>query len=1104
MQTESLLWRSLLIACLLASACTSAPRESGTLFTRLSPRETGVTFANTLVNEPGFNILDYLYFYDGAGVALGDINGDGLPDLFFVGNQVSNRLYLNKGSLRFEDISDAAGIVHRADEWSTGVTMADVNGDGWLDIYVCQVHHRTKGGHNLLYINGGDLTFSEEAAAYGLDFAGLSTQAAFFDYDRDGDLDLYLLNHAVHTRESFVRSWRRTIDAPRVGDRLYRNDNGLFRNVTSEAGLYSSLLGYGLGLAISDINEDGWPDIYVGNDFHENDYLYFNSGDGTFSQALQRVIGHTSQSTMGVDVADINNDGRVEILALDMLPPDIATYRRSVGPDPEDVARIKRDYGYAPQYARNTLQLHRGYDAEGYPLFSEIGLYAGIHATDWSWAGLIADLDNDGWKDIFVTNGIPGRPNDLDYLAYTSQPAVQRILYTGSLQEQLAVSASMPPLSIPNYAFQNGGDLTFSDRTAQWGLDHPGFSNGAAYGDLDGDGDLDLVVNNLNETAWIYLNNGGSGNYLAVTLRGAGQNTTGIGAKVLVHAGGRMLFQEQMPTRGFQSSVPHALHFGLGEWTTVDSVTVIWPRGQFQTRRAVTAGQTLVLRQDEAAAPYAFGKPGSRPMFRDITREAAPDFQHRENEFEDYALQPLIPHRHSTRGPALAVADMNGDGLDDYFLGGAHGQAGTLFIQSPAGSGRAIAQDVFNQDAGQEDVDAVFFDADADLDLDVYVVSGGGQTKDGETLLEDRLYLNEGNGRIRRSRQNLPRADGCCVAAADFDNDGDLDLFVGSRSVPGAYGRRPTSFLLENDGNGRFSNVAEELAPALLEAGMVTAAVWADVTGTNEQDLVLVGEWMPVTVLENDGGRLQPVDLGLARTGGWWHSILAGDFDADGDLDLVAGNLGTNSILQPAESAPIELFVHDFDDNGTADPIVAVPVNGVLYSWARKEDLLKQIPAMADLLPTNASYAAARLSTLFEAEALRASDRGRAETFTSVYLENVGDQGFKGHPLPAEAQWSPVTTLLAEDFNGDGHRDILLAGNFFGANSVQGRYDADHGGLFLGDGRGAFAAVPAEESGFAVRGQARKMQFVRTGDHTHAIIIARNNEGLQVFSGVRK
>ncbi len=1071
---------------LLFATCSKGP-TGDVLFSQMPSRLTGVSFENLLRAEPDFNILEYLYFYDGGGIAIGDINNDGLPDLYFTANQGSNKLYLNKGDFRFEDITDASGTGGSPDAWSKGVTMADVNGDGLLDIHVSQVQYRDRRGHNLLYINGGDNTFTEQAAAYGLNFEGLSTQAAFFDYDLDGDLDMYLLNHSVHTRESFVQAWRRVVDAPRVGDRLYRNDGGWFTNVTSDAGIYSSALGYGLGLVVSDINHDGWPDIYVGNDFHENDYLYINNTDGTFSEVLQRVIGHTSRSTMGVDIGDVNNDVRVDIAALDMLPPDIATYRASGGPDADDLARIKRNFGYAPQVARNTLQIHRGKNREGLPLFSEIGAYAGIHATDWSWAGLLVDLDHDGWKDLYVTNGIPGRPNDLDYIEHVSEPRTQQILYEGTTEEQLAVTRKMPPLAIANIAFRNNGDATFADQTREWGLGAQGFSNGAAYGDLDGDGDVDLAVNNTNAPALLYRNNMTGNHSLRVRLQGDGANTTGVGAKVILFTDGTRLYQEQMPTRGFQSSVAHTLVFGLGSASVLDSLLVIWPGGGFQRLEGVEADTLVVLRQQDAGGSYRYVEDQEPPaLFQEFTPETLPGAGHRENEYEDYDAQPLIPHRLSTEGPALAVADVNGDGLDDFYLGGAHGQEGVLFIQRRGGEFSSVPF----PDNVHEDVDAAFLDAEGDGDMDLYVVSGGGQHASPDAVLEDRLYVNDGSGDFSRSHGSIPgiRADGCCVAPADYDGDGDTDLFVGSRSVPGAYGVRPASRLLENDGAGSFTDVTQAIAPALLAAGMVTGCAWADVTGSGAPDLVLVGEWMPITILTGSGGVLE--DTSLPATGGWWTSILLDDVDADGDIDLIAGNLGVNTTL----SAPLDLITHDFDSNGSVDPIIVEQRDGRSYTWARRDPLLKQLPGWARRLPTYASYAEATLENLFEPGVLALGDQRRVDTFASVYLENTGAGEFRRQELPRSAQWSPVTSILAHDFTGDGHMDVLTAGNFFGVNTVQGRYDADYGTLLVGNGEGSFTTLPMHETGLRIQGEVRAMRFMRLGGHGRAVLVARNND----------
>ena len=1050
-----------------------------TLFTRVGPEESGITFANTLEFAPDFNIFEYLYFYDGGGVALGDVNRDGLPDVFLTGNQVSNRLYLNRGDWTFEDVTERAGVASAG--WSTGATFADVNGDGWLDLYVCQVHYKTLTGRNHLYINRGDGTFGEAAAEYGLGFEGLSTQAAFFDYDRDGDLDLYLLNHSVHTTDSFVPSWRRSIDAPRVGDRLYRNEGGThFTNVTSGAGIYSSALGYGLGLAISDLNGDGWLDIYVGNDFHENDYLYLNQRDGTFAEVLQRTMGHTSQSTMGVDIGDYNNDLWPDIVALDMMPEDRATAVASGGPDEEHIARVKRNFGYAPQVARNTLQVHRGVDANGLPYFSEIGAYLGIHATDWSWTPLLADFDGDGWKDLFVTNGIPRRPNDLDYIEHVAQPTVQAILAGSNERALKNVAEHMPEALARNYVFRNLGGRGFSEAASEWGLDAVGASNGAAYGDLDGDGDLDLVVNNIHGTAYLYRNETQAPHSITIQLEGTGLNTTGIGAHVTLYAGDLVQAQEQIPTRGFQSSVPHALVFGLGGASLVDSVVVSWPDGRRQRLAAVTPDQRVVLRQIDAQEGAIPDVPTAEAWFTGV---GAPAWRHEENEYEDFAVEPLIPHRLSTQGPALAVGDVDGDGVDDLFVGGALGQEAQLFLGGQVPS----EPQAWVTDAEKEDVDAVFFDADQDGDLDLYVVRGGGEQD--SLLWRDGLFFNDGSGSFAERAGSLPTflANGCCAQAGDINGDGTPDLVVASRSVPGAYGVAPRSYVLIGDGNGNFVDETAQRAPMLLSAGMVTDIALADVTGSRALDLVLVGEWMPVTILENRAGTFVDVTeaLGLAGTGGWWQSVMPVDMDSDGDWDLVAGNVGLNNVLSP----PLELYVDDFDRDGRTDPLVVL--GGKDRLWARRDALLGQMPSLAEALPTYADYAQARANSLVTLTAPAAT----AQTFASVLLENRGH--FVAHPLPEEAQWSPIMDLISRDLDHNGTPDIVAVGNFLGTGSVQGPYTSSYGVVIAIDGAGTLTS--RNHTGLIARGDARKVAFMHTSAWGTALVVAHSGRPLQVF-----
>jgi len=1087
------------------ASCKSDSRGARSTFTLLDAGRTGITFSNSVVNTEDFNILEYLYFYDGGGVAVGDVNKDGLQDVFFTGNQSPNKLYLNKGGFRFEDVTAKAGVGGSGAQWSTGVTMADVNGDGWVDIYVCQVNYKSMEGHNLLYINNGDTTFTEQSAAYGLDFEGLSTQSAFFDYDRDGDLDVYLLNHSVHTSDTYTRAWRRSVDVPH-GDKLYRNDGGTFTDVTAAANVYSSALGYGLGLAISDINLDGWPDIYVGNDFHENDYLYLNNGDGAFEEVLQRVIGHTSTSSMGNDVADFNNDGRPDIVSLDMLPEDVATYRTTGSADSESTAQIKREFGYAPQYTRNTLQLHRGFDGNRVPLFSEIGLYAGVHATDWSWASLFADLNNDGWKDLYVTNGIPGRPNDLDYIREISRPDVQRLLSVGRSEASLDAIEKMPAARTSNYAFRNNGDLTFTDRSAVWGLDAPGYSNGAAYADLDNDGDLDLIVNNINEPAFVYRNNTETpdgGHYLNIELAGAGKNTSGIGSKVLIRAGDEQFYQEHMPTRGFQSSISHVLHFGLGERRQIDTLLVIWPDGRFQRVENVETDQRLVLRQEDAGGSYPYrDKQAPKPALRDVTSAWEVDFVHREDESEDLERHPLLPHKLSTQGPALAVGDVNQDGLDDFFVGGAHQQPGRLFAQNEPSRFEAISQRTFDLDRGGEDVDAAFLDVDEDGDLDLYVVRGGEAFPAEDSTFQDRLYLNDGAGHFSRVRGRLPEmySNGACVAPTDYDGDGDIDLFVGSRSVPGRYGRAPRSYLLENDGTGHFADVTTQQAPELERIGMVTDAVWTHIDGNGQLDLVVTGEWMPITIFQQSEGQLNNVteSLGLGASNGWWNSLMADDFDGDGDVDLVAGNLGANSVLQASEEAPLVLFVADFDGNTTPDPILAEYRDERLLTWARREELLQQLPHLHEKMPSYASYATMTVQDLFEEEQLEHAERKRVYTFESSYFENQRD-GFVRRKLPSQVQFAPVQAMVSGDFDGDRQKDILTAGNSFGADTKQGRYDASYGTLLIGDGKGKFEALSIKDSGFVIKGEARAVERIGTRGANSLMLIARNDDTLQIY-----
>ncbi|AHG93778.1 ASPIC/UnbV domain protein (plasmid) [Gemmatirosa kalamazoonensis] len=1081
---------------LLAAACRGAP-ATPPLFDRLAPGATGVSFANRLPETPDFNILSYLYYYNGGGVAVGDVNGDGLPDLYFTSNLGANRLYLNRGGFRFEDVTARAGVADSVG-WKTGVTMADVNGDGRLDIFVSGVDYLGMHGRNVLYVNNGDGTFTDRASEVGLAQPGYSTQAAFFDYDGDGDLDALLLRHSTHGERAIAGAAKRDVHAERGGARLLRNDGGRFVDVSATAGIYGGSEGFGLGVVVSDVNGDGCPDVYVANDFQENDFLYVNRCDGTFAESIARATGHTSRFSMGVDAADFDNDLRPDLFVADMFPEREDVLKTSASSESWSLFNARLKAGYHPQYARNTLQWNRG-DGR----FSEIGLLAGVDATDWSWAPLFADLDNDGRKDLFVTSGVLRRPNDLDYITYVGGDAVQAMLARNDTS-QTEILRHMPSVPVPSHVFRNEGGLRFTDVTQAWGLGTPGFANGAAYVDLDGDGALDLVVNEVNAPAAIYRNlarrSPATTNYLAVTLRGDSGNTAGIGAKLLVFAGGASQLVEQSPTRGFESSVDPRLHVGLGRATHADSVVVVWPDRRFQTLRGVAANQALVLAQRDAAGRWTYAVPHGAPLtVTDESARLAFDWRHVENAFSDFDREPLIPRLVSTEGPALAVGDVNGDGLDDLYLGGGKWQPGRLAVQRADGSFALVSDSAIATDSLNEDVSATFVDANGDGKLDLVVTSGGNEFWGDAPALAPRLYLNDGTGRFRRVTDAFPgvRENASCVVAADFDGDGDVDLFVGGRVVSRRYGEAPRSHLLRNDGTGHFTDVTRQLAPALERVGMVTSAAWADVDGDGVPDLVVVGEWMPVTVFRQDraGGRFvdRTRESGLAGTAGWWSSVTAVDVTGDGRPDLVLGNLGRNAYVKASADEPARLYVHDFAHDGSLQQIVTFYKHGTSYPMAGRDEIVRAVPALRAKYPTYASFGAATVQDVFPRADLRAARVLEARTFESAVAVNDGHGAFALRPLPVEAQLAPVYASLARDFDGDGHVDLLLAGDFWGAPPLQGRYDASHGVLLRGLGDGRFRAVDEAGSGLAIDGQVRALGVVR-GPGGPVVAVARNDD----------
>jgi len=1059
--------------------------------------QTGLNFVNALKPNAKVNMLSYMYFYNGAGMAAGDFNNDGNTDLFFCSNQGQNTLYLNEGGLHFKDVTLEAKIPNDGG-WSTGVSVVDINQDGLLDLYVCRVgqYENLTQGNQLLVCKGigenGIPFYEDQAAAFGLAFNGFSTQAAFFDQDLDGDLDMYLLNHSLRYNSTFNTraTYENTFDTL-SGDRFYRNVNGKYVNETQASGIHSSVIGYGLGIAVSDINLDGYPDIYIGNDFHENDYLYINNQKGGFIDQLDSSIQHTSQFSMGVDAADINNDALPDIISMDMLPEDPYILKRSLGEDEYNLFNMKLRYGYNHQYARNNLQLNRGNG-----LFSEVGVYAGVHATDWSWAPLWVDFDNDGLKDLFVSNGIPRRLNDIDYVNFISNDDIQSRIRTGQMTEkEMQIIEKFPQIKLRNKFFLNKGDIVFEDQESRIKNDKETFSNGAVYADLDNDGDVDLVVNNIDASPLVYKNNAAADSgrrSINVRLKGPSGNRYAIGTKAIVYSGNEVLTFEKYPVRGFQSSMEIPLAIATGN-RKIDSAHVIWPDGSWQSLRAGNMKNNMLLEWKAGLNKYnqAGGLDRSTKKSEEQfwTEMPLKKLRHIENTFNEFDREPLLPHMLSTEGPALAIGDIDQDGIEEIFLGSSKGKKSSLVSLN----GKEFDQTAVYDDSTYEDVDAQFLDVNNDGWKDLVVVSAGNEYYGETPYLTPRLYLND-HGKLIRKPDAFPvfNITLSCVRSHDFNGDGFQDLFMGGRAMPFAYGKPVSSYLLLNDGTGKFKDVTSEWAPSLIDAGMVTDAQWADMNGDGKKDLVLAKEWGTVDLLLSGNNGKLGAPKAISEKG-WWNMILVEDVDGDGDMDLLAGNQGMNTRLKPTAKEPIRMYYQDFDGNGIGEQVLTYYVGGKEICFAVKADLERQMPVLKKKFLYAEDFAKASLEQIFGHEKLRSAISWEATEMRSMIFINNGTKGFTAQYLPWQLQLSPIKAGVFIDMDQDGQKDLLLAGNYFENNVQLGRNDADQGSVLFNKGLGKF--VYGTIPGVRLNGQIRKMAMMKDG----SIMVVRNNGPVSIL-----
>nr|WP_299418449.1 VCBS repeat-containing protein [uncultured Emticicia sp.] len=1098
---KKILWAILCVGLLF-----SCSKTEDTLFESLPSSVTGIDFVNRSLERKDFNIFNYRNFYNGGGVAIGDINNDGLSDIFVTSNFEDNKLYLNKGKMTFEDITVKAGIVGKK-FWSTGVTFADVNGDGLMDIYVCNSGSRDQRG-NQLYINqgikNGIPSYKEQAKEAGLEDGGFSTHAAFFDYDRDGDLDMYLLNNSFTPIDKLGYMNLRNERDNLGGDKLFRNDSPTstsikFTDVSAEAGIFGSLIGFGLGITIGDVNNDNWPDIYISNDFYERDYLYINQKNGTFKEDLENQMPHTSLSSMGADIADINNDENLDIFVTDMLPGDDRRLKTTSIFEGYNLVDLKLKQGFWHQYMRNNLQLNNG---DG--TFSEVGQLAGVYATDWSWGALIFDMDNDGLKDIFVANGIAKDLTDQDFVEFLGDRNTMQQMLSGKKFDAKEFIDKISSVPIPNYAFKNTGDLKFDNQTKSWGLEGPGFSNGSAYGDLDNDGDLDLVVNNINAPLSVFKNKTNEktkNHFLTVKLKGTAKNLNGIGAKITVHQQGTSKLLQQMPNRGFQSSCDHQMVFGLGEKANIDSLKIIWPDDKMQVLKNLKADQMLTLDYKNAKQIFKEIIQVKTPIFSDISANVLV-YTHIESNFQDYDRDVLLKQKYSTQGPAMAVGDVNGDGLDDLYLGGSAGQVKKLFIQQKNGKFAESNQIDFGMDVTTENTDALFFDADKDNDLDLFIVTGSNEFEENAPELHDLLYLNDGKGNFKRDvRFPSIFENGSCVTAADFDKDGDQDLFVGSRMISGKYGMNPSSNFYINDGTGEFKNQSKRFMAEITDLGMVTDAEWSDIDKDGYMDLIVTQDWGQIVIFKNERGRKMTLASKIKDSEGLWNCIKPSDIDGDGDTDFIVGNIGDNTKLKVSPENPAFIHVKDFDNNGTVEQIIScLTEDGKTYPMVLKGELQRALPMIKRKYVKYTDYANQRITDMFTPEQMKDCLEKKITTTKTVFLINDGKGNFEMKALPIEAQYSRIAAIETGDFDKDGILDILLAGNFYDVLPEWGRFDANYGLFLKGKGKGNFEVKKSSETGFKTIGQVRKMYKLRGSANQEVVVLAKNNDKAQVFS----